>query len=338
MKKQEYTVVEPQELLEFLIKQMPDSSRTSIKELLAHNVYVDGRRTSQFNFPLQKGMKVSVEKATGRDRLRPRDLDIVYEVVVNKHEGLLSYSKFPNDKTVITVLNQYLEASHQRCHAHIVHRLDRDTSGLMVVSKSKEVSQKFEEDWKGMVFDRRYVAVAWGKIEPSRGEVRSWFTDGEYCVLSSPTDNGGKLAVTHYEVRQTSRRYSLVELKLDTGRSDVRLQGRYLARQPPLSPRLPPLLQAPRNRPPPAVRNPRPRQFPQADGALTAGFPSPVSVGSANCFRAVLSLFQADFRAEGGSNALRIQRRPAPPRAAYGVPAIRVPATSRSLSFPSAPI
>ena len=90
--------------------------------------------------------------------------------------------------------------------------------GLMVVSKSKEVSQKFEEDWKGMVFDRRYVAVAWGKIEPLRGEVRSWFTDGEYCVLSSPTDNGGKLAVTHYEVKQTSRRYSLVELKLDTGR------------------------------------------------------------------------------------------------------------------------
>ena len=222
MKQNEYIVSEPKELLTFLQEIMPDSSRTKVKELLAHNIYVDGRRTSQFNFPLQKGMKVSIEKATGKDRLRPRDLDIVYEdqylFVVNKHEGLLSYSKFPNDKTVITVLNQYLEASHQRCHAHIVHRLDRDTSGLMVVSKSKEVSQKFEEDWKGMVFDRRYVAVAWGKIEPPKGEVKSWFTDGEYCVLSSPVDNGGKLAVTHYEVKQTSRRYSLVELKLDTGR------------------------------------------------------------------------------------------------------------------------
>ena len=222
MKQTEYIVREPKELLEFLIGQMPESSRSKVKELLAHNVYVDGRRTSQFNFPLQKCMKVSIEKASFKDRLRPRDLDIVYEdqhlLVVNKHEGLLSYSKHPNDKTVITVLNQYLDAAHQRCHAHIVHRLDRDTSGLMVVSKSKEVSQKFEEDWKGMVFDRRYVAVAWGHIEPSRGEVRSWFTDGEYCVLSSPTDNGGKLAITHYEVKQTSRRYSLIELKLDTGR------------------------------------------------------------------------------------------------------------------------
>ena len=222
MKKNEILVSEPKELLEFLLEVFPETSKSKVKELLAHNVYVDGRRTSQFNFPLQKGMKVSIEKATGKDRLRPRDLDIVYEdqhlFVVNKHEGLLSYSKNPADKTVITVLNQYLEASHQRCHAHIVHRLDRDTSGLMVVSKSKEVSQKFEEDWKGIVFDRRYVAVAWGHLEQSRGEVRSWFTDGEYCVLSSPTDNGGKLAVTHYEVKQLSRRYSLVELKLDTGR------------------------------------------------------------------------------------------------------------------------
>lgn len=233
MKKQEYTVGEPQELLAFLMAQMPDTSRSRVKELLAHNVYVDGRRTSQFNFPLQKGMKVLIEKASFKDRLRPRDLDIVFEdqhlLVVNKHEGLLSYSKNPADKTVITVLNQYLDATHQRCHAHIVHRLDRDTSGLMVVSKSKEVSQRFEEDWKGMVFDRRYVAVAWGHIEPPKGEIRSWLTDGEYCVLSSPTDNGGKLAVTHYEVRQTSRRYSLVDLKLDTGRrNQIRVHLREL--------------------------------------------------------------------------------------------------------------
>ena len=75
-----------------------------------------------------------------------------------------------------------------------MHRLDRDTSGLMVVSKSKQVSQKFESDWKGIVTDRAYVAVAWGKMEQSEGTIRSWLTDGEYCVLSSPTDNGGKLA------------------------------------------------------------------------------------------------------------------------------------------------
>lgn len=222
MKITEYTVEAPQELLPFLFAQMPDTSRSKVKEILAHNVYVNGRRTSQFNFPLQPGMRVSIDKPRGKDRLRPREVDIVFEdshlLVVNKHEGLLSNSRNPNDRTVITILNRYLEATRQRCHAHIVHRLDRDTSGLMVVSKSKEVSRKFEEDWKGMVFDRRYVAVAWGRLDPPRGEVKSWFTDGEFCVLSSPVDNGGKLAITRYEVKQTSRRYSLVELKLDTGR------------------------------------------------------------------------------------------------------------------------
>ena len=222
MKQIEYKVEKSCELLQFLQEQMPDSSRSKVKEMLSHSVCVEGRRVSQYNFPLQPGQIVSIEKAGWKERLKPRDLDIVYEddhlFVINKHEGLLSYSKKPNETTVITVLNRYLSLTHQRCHAHIVHRLDRDTSGLMVVSKSKEVSQRFEADWKGLVSDRAYVAVAWGKLEPAVGTIKSWLTDGEYCVLSSPTDNGGKLAVTHYKVVRTSRRYSLVELRLDTGR------------------------------------------------------------------------------------------------------------------------
>lgn len=222
MKQTEYKVKKPCELLQFLQEQMPDSSRSKVKELLSHSVCVEGRRVSQYNFPLQPGQVVSIEKAGWKERLKPRDLDIVYEddflFVVNKHEGLLSNSKKPNETTVITILNRYLSMTHQRCHAHIVHRLDRDTSGLMVVSKSKEVSQRFEADWKGIVSDRAYVAVAWGKLEPAVGTIQSWLTDGEYCVLSSPTDNGGKLAITHYKVVKTSRRYSLVELRLDTGR------------------------------------------------------------------------------------------------------------------------
>ena len=218
----EYKVDSEIGLLEFLQQKMPQTSRSKVKELLAHSVYVNGRRISQFDYQLRSGATVLVDRAKGKDRLKPRDVSIVFEdrylIVVDKGAGLLSNSKFANDRTVITELNRYLETTGQRCHAHIVHRLDRDTSGLMVVSKSKEVSRKFEEDWKERVYDRRYVAVAWGKVEPPRGEIKSWLTDGEYCVLSSPTDNGGKLAITHYEVKRLSRKYSLLELKLDTGR------------------------------------------------------------------------------------------------------------------------
>ncbi len=222
VKQIEYKVDKPGELLQFLLEKMPNSSRSKVKELLAHTICVDGRRVSQYNFPLQVGQVITVEKSGYKERCKPRELDIVYEdehlLVVNKHEGLLSYSKNPGDKTVITVLNRYFELTHQKCHAHIVHRLDRDTSGLLVVSKSKEVSQKFEANWKETVYDRAYVAVVWGQMEPPEGTIRSWLTDGQYCVLSSPTDNGGKLAITHYKTLKTSRRYSLLELKLETGR------------------------------------------------------------------------------------------------------------------------
>jgi 23S rRNA pseudouridine1911/1915/1917 synthase len=210
-------------LMDFLMKKLDGISRNKVKRMLANKVVsVDGERTTQFDFALEPGMVVEIGKPTAKERFRSPWLSIVYEdkylLVIDKKEGLLTNSPTKEKDTAQSILNDYFIYTQQRCRAHTIHRLDRDTSGLMVVSKSKEVSQKFEEDWKGMVFDRRYVAVAWGHIEPSHGEVKSWFTDGEFCVLSSPVDNGGKLAVTHYEVKQTSRRYSLVELKLDTGR------------------------------------------------------------------------------------------------------------------------
>lgn len=201
---------------------MPDSSRTQVKQLLSHSISIDGHRTSQFNFPLQPGMVVSIGKPNYRQRFRNRDIDIVYEdeflLVINKHEGILSNSNKPGDDTALTQLNTYLRYTHQKVNAHIVHRLDRDTSGLMLFSKSKEVSRRMEHDWKTLVYDRAYVAVAWGKIEPPQGTYRSWLTDGTYCVLSSPVDNGGREAITHWRVLQYSRRYTLVELRLDTGR------------------------------------------------------------------------------------------------------------------------
>lgn len=222
MKHMIFTVEEEKELLPFLMEKLETMSKSKVKEILAHSVFVNSRRVKQFNFILKPGMEVKVDRPSHKERFKPRGLDIVYEdpylFVVNKYPGLLSNSKFPSDDTVITQLNRYLESTNQRCNAHIVHRLDRDTSGLMVVSKTKKVSQMFEENWKERVFDRAYIAVAWGEVRPEKGTIRTWLTDGDYCVLSSPVDNGGKEAITHYEVKKCNKKYSLVELKLDTGR------------------------------------------------------------------------------------------------------------------------
>lgn len=228
-----FNVSKPTTLLAFLIEQFPRLNRTEVKQILAHEIKVEGRKISQFDFPLQPGMKVERSKKKYSERFLPQNLDIIYEdaylFVVNKHDGLLSYSRIPKDRTVITELNRYLEGKHESVHAHIVHRLDRDTSGLMVVSKSKEVSRKFEEDWKDRVYDRAYIAVAWGHITPEEDTITSWLTDGQYCVLSSPTDNGGKKAITHYHVLRHNNQFSLVELRLDTGRrNQIRVHLREL--------------------------------------------------------------------------------------------------------------
>ena len=218
-----YTVEEPLPLLEWLLKNV-GQSRSKVKATLqGRGIKVNGKTVSQFDFPLEKGMKVSVSNTKRNQKgFKSRYVKIVYEdkwlIVVEKEIGILSMAAGHSSLNVKSVLDDYFKKSRQKCTAHVVHRLDRDTSGLMVYAKDIETEQILEHNWHQIVYDRRYVAVAWGKIEPPSGEIRSWLTDGEFCVLSSPTDNGGKLAVTHYEVRQTSRRYSLVELRLDTGR------------------------------------------------------------------------------------------------------------------------
>lgn len=222
MKTVEIEINEPTTLMELIKKTFPDSSRTKHKEILAHRIVVSSRRITQYDFPLQKGMKVTIEGDENRGKMMNGKMPIVFEdrhiVVVNKPVGLLSSSANPDDITVISELNNYFMRRRSRQRAHIVHRLDRDTSGLLLVAKTKEVSRMLESDWKGQVYDRAYVAVTWGCPVPAEGTVRSWLTDGEYSVVSSPVDNGGKLAVTHYKTIKKKGRFALLQLKLDTGR------------------------------------------------------------------------------------------------------------------------
>lgn len=233
MKTVEIEVKEPIKLMELLEKIFPDSSRSKRKEILAHRVVVASRRITQYDFPLAAGMKVTIEGDEDRNKLMRGKMPIVFEdhylMVVNKPVGLLSSGIHPNDKSVISELNDYFIRRRSRQRAHVVHRLDRDTSGLLLVAKSKDVARELEHNWKERVFDRAYVAVCWGAPVPSSGMVRSWLTDGEFCVESSPTDNGGKLAITHYKTLRKNRRFALMQMSLETGRrNQIRVHMRDL--------------------------------------------------------------------------------------------------------------
>lgn len=225
-----YDIVQVDEkidLLDFLLKNAGNKSRTKIKATLrGQGIKVNGRITTQFDYQLKPGMKVSISKAK-RDgqQLVSRYVKLVYEdrhiVVIEKAEGILSMAAGHSSLNVKSVLDDYFHKSHQRCTAHVVHRLDRETSGLMIYAKDMDTEQILEHNWHDIVYDRRYVAVVSGEIEDDGGTIANWLKDNKaYVTYSSPVDNGGKYAITHFHVLARTTEHSLVEYRLETGRKN----------------------------------------------------------------------------------------------------------------------
>ncbi len=220
-----YVVDAPSELLEWLLANLKQS-RSKVKATLqGRGVRVGGKVVTQFDYRLEPGMKVAVSKVKKAAELKNRYVRLVYEdrhlVVVEKQAGILSMAAGHSSLTVKAVLDDYFRRSNQRCTAHVVHRLDRDTSGLMIYAKEMQAEQILEHEWHERVYDRRYVAVVSGEMERDEGTVASWLRDNKaYITYSSPVDNGGKYAVTHYHTLARTTQHSLVEYVLETGRKN----------------------------------------------------------------------------------------------------------------------
>ena len=221
-----FTVEEQAPLLEWLLAHL-SMSRNKVKDTLqGRGIKVDGKTVSQFDFLLQPGMKVAVSKTKRNQRsFKSRYVKIVYEdrwlIVVEKNIGILSMAAGHSSLNVKSVLDDYFKKTRQKCTAHVVHRLDRDTSGLMVYAKDIDTEQILEHNWHQIVYDRRYVAVVSGEMEQDEGTIENWLKDNKaYVTYSSPTDNGGKYAVTHFHVLDRTTEHSLVEYRLETGRKN----------------------------------------------------------------------------------------------------------------------
>ena len=220
-----YEVREDAPLLEWLLANVK-GSKNKIKDILqGRGVKVNGKVVTQFDSPLKKGMKVAISKTKRNDLFRSRYVKIVYEdrylVVVEKNIGILSMAAGHSSLNVKSLLDKYFEKSRQKCRAHVVHRLDRDTSGLMIYAKDIETEQILEHEWHEVVYDRRYVAVLSGEMESNEGTIANWLKDNKvYFTYSSPVDNGGKYAITHYYTLDRTVDYSLVEFRLETGRKN----------------------------------------------------------------------------------------------------------------------
>ena len=234
-----YRVEEVSELLPFLLIKMGGMTRTSIKQLLGQRrVTVNNVIQTRHDTPLRKGDIITIESGRGNVELRHPKLRVIYEddalIVVEKKNGLLTVPVKADSKetTVFSILKEYVRKQSHRNTVHVVHRLDRETSGLLVFAKSPELQEYMRTYWRQLVTKRSYVALVEGKLEKNEGKITSWLTEDSRTALvsSSPVNNGGQLAITNYKVLKESAlqtdeadlktEYSLVELNLETGRTN----------------------------------------------------------------------------------------------------------------------
>ncbi|AFJ08649.1 RNA pseudouridylate synthase BT0642 [Prevotella intermedia] len=227
-KKEKYVQMNVQDdapLLEWLLENVKQSKSKTKATLQNRGIKVNNRTVTQFDFALHKGDKVSVSTSKKNDQFQSKYVKLVYEdrylVVVEKSHGILSMGVGQSSLNVKTILDDYFKRSRQKCTAHVVHRLDRETSGLLIYAKDMETRQQLEHEWHHSVYDRRYIAILSGRIEEEGGTVANWLKENKlYVTYSSPVDNGGKYAVTHFHVLRTTDTHSLVEFKLETGRKN----------------------------------------------------------------------------------------------------------------------
>ena len=225
------------ELMPFLLSKLGGMTRTSVKQLLSQRrVTVNSGIQTRHDTPLKAGDMINILQGRGNVELRHPKLRIIYEddalIIVEKKNGLLTvpYNPKSSEMTAYSILKEYVKKESKRNTVHVVHRLDRETSGVLVFAKSPELQEYMRTYWRQLVTKRTYVALVEGHFEKKEGTITTWLTEDPHTgmVYSSPKDDGGQKAVTHYKVikecvsgvEDQELPISLLELNLETGRTN----------------------------------------------------------------------------------------------------------------------
>lgn len=226
----EFKVHKPLPLMEYLMLKLPSLGRNKIKSILAHyQVLVDGMLVTRFDFELASEDVVTVlkygkkEKGKGKE---PFDLPIIYEdddfIVINKPSGLLSIaSDKEREKTAYRMLNNYVRQKDPKSRIFILHRIDKDTSGVLVVCKNVKIRDALQKHWNERVMDRGYYAIVESAMDQPKGTFHTWLIENSTNLMFSSHKKGeGQEAITHYEVMEDNGTYSLLDVHIDTGRKN----------------------------------------------------------------------------------------------------------------------
>lgn len=216
---EKYIVKENEILIEFLKKMFSNLSKNSVKSLL-HNekVFVNGNMTTKYNYELNAGDIVEIREKVAKN------IDIIYEdkdiIVINKPSGLLTVAtEKEKNKTAYHLVKEYLKKKNKNNRIFIIHRLDKDTSGIIMFAKNERAKHLYQDNWNDIVKKRCYYAVIDGKMENKEGTIKSYLKENGNMVYSVK-DRSGKLAITEYEVLKERKNISLLDINLKTGRKN----------------------------------------------------------------------------------------------------------------------
>ncbi|MFC7393427.1 RluA family pseudouridine synthase [Scopulibacillus cellulosilyticus] len=223
----EFIVKEPAGLLDFLLESLSNRSRNSVKSILSRGqVSVNGQAVTKHNHQLEPGQQVSIQWGKGPEKVELTGLKILHEdddiIVIEKESGLLTIaSSKEKEMTAYRQLMAHVRSKNPKNRIFIVHRLDRDTSGVMMFAKNKNVQQLLQNSWRESILERTYVALVEGKVKKEKDTIISWLKETKTLLMySSKKPNDGQKAVTHYKMIQSDRNFSLLEVKLETGRKN----------------------------------------------------------------------------------------------------------------------
>ena len=236
-----YKVNRSDELLEFLLRKC-GTSRNNVKSLLVRRqVLVNGSVVTQYNFPLAKDDEVKLSKrpvkegttltrpvrerkTTAEKKSAPRTVRIIHEdedfIAIDKPEGLLSVESDKDTECAYGCVLEYMQGHGKNSRPFVLHRIDKETSGVLVFAKNIRLHSMLKMHWNELVSLREYVAVIEGILEKKQGEIVSYLKENKNNVVYSTNDPTGQKAITRYEVLKETEEYSLVKVQIETGRKN----------------------------------------------------------------------------------------------------------------------
>jgi 23S rRNA pseudouridine1911/1915/1917 synthase len=226
-----YVVYHETDLLTFCCEKIPKQSRHNVQRIIAnHQVAVGGAPVSLFSYRLfpEDEVTISWDRISKHER---HDLPIIYEdddiIAINKPSGLLSTpSDREKGRTAYRLVSDYLTQKDRNNRIFIVHRLDEDTSGVLVFAKNFEVREALQNNWSEIVSCRGYYAIVEGMDIPDEGVLKDYLAqDSTFQVYVVRNPSKGKLAITKYKKISAKAGYSLLDVHLETGRKNqIRVQ------------------------------------------------------------------------------------------------------------------